>query len=201
MKNLLLSKLTDTDLYSVYLQQSQELVEECRKEFMVSPKILKIDAWNEAKNKPNKGIVGNLNASCMIIEVDKDIYEEAKKNMPYADILMGDIRNIQLPDEYVHGLIDLSTLDHIPFSDVETALKEYKRVVKEQGKILLVTWFAEDEEFRQYCEKKKWTTENQYYFEYELFTEMLKNYFDIKYTECLYKVDRRSLVLFEGQKV
>lgn len=143
----------------------QELVEEAK--LNSKGLSLKTDCWQEANDfNPIK-----VDYYC---ELYQELVDKAKAKG--YNVVQGDIRNLPFEDETFGLLVDTSTIDHIP--DYEKALKEYYRVVKRGGNLLLVTWvLLKDEDF---LSNEDSYGNPQYYFAYEKFKENLKKYFIIE---------------------
>lgn len=95
-------------------------------------KTLKTDTWNEVNTEyPIK--------ADKYIELDKARVRLAKE-MGY-DAVVGDIRDMPFEDEEFDNIIDLSTIDHVP--DFKPVLKEYYRVLKEDGLLVVVVWLGD----------------------------------------------------------
>lgn len=125
-----------------YLSKFNEVIE--RFNFKT---ILKTDCNNEANGNPKQGgLVKNLNnkeqLNIHILEYELPVIRKALNQFPDLKILQGDIRDLIYKDNCFDLVADFSTIDHIPEKDVYTALKEYLRVTKENGFIILVCWYA-----------------------------------------------------------
>jgi ubiquinone/menaquinone biosynthesis C-methylase UbiE len=131
-------------------------------------KILKTDCNNEAYSKPRHGgLVKNLSnfkdKEVFLVEYDQKTINDALKKFPDLNILLGDIRKLTFSDLEFDLVADFSTLDHVSEKDAENALREYYRVLKQNGHLILVCWFSYEEK----NVKKNfsdWNSKKQYYF-------------------------------------
>ena len=99
--------------------------------------VLKTDAFNEAEGlHPITEYLPPERAH--IIELDMATVRKARKNCPGVTIQEGDIRRLPLEPMTFDLVIDLSTIDHIP--DPHHAIREYARVLKPGGHLLLISW-------------------------------------------------------------
>lgn len=76
------------------------------------------------------------------IDISKEICNRAVKHGTRAKIRQGDIRCLPYLNEYFDLILDVSTIDHIPFSEAKVALSEYYRCLRTNG--VLVIMFAHD---------------------------------------------------------
>jgi len=112
------------------------LVREVLARFM-DPEILKADCFNEAFDL-HPATEYTDPARLHIVDIDRDALREARVNCPGADIRESDIRNLPYRPLSMDCVLDLSTIDHIP--DPHKALREYARVLKPRGMLLLISW-------------------------------------------------------------
>lgn len=171
------------EIHKYYLVLSQQTVGKFE-----NPKVLKTDCWNETENGlPEGGIIPQIKGKKVLIEYQQSNIESAKRNYPQLNIVKGDIRKLPFADLEFDVILDLSTLDHIPEEDIEKALKEYNRVLKDGGYLLLITWFGKDIEY------KEWTPDNQYNFNRERFNSIFKKYFILEKEEELWGDEKKLL--------
>jgi len=133
--------------------------------------VLKTDCWNEA--------VGHGPFDCahetVYLEINPGRLAEARQRFPQHDFVYGDIRQIPFVPQYFDAVIDLSTNDHVP--DPDRAMAEYHRVLKPDGLLLLVTWFADIAvESMELAEP----SDRQYWFQPDDFLAGLKKYFIVE---------------------
>lgn len=76
------------------------------------------------------------------MDISKEICERAVHLGVRANIRQGDIRCLPYLDRFFNIILDVSTIDHMPFSDAKIALGEYYRCLKPDG--VLVLMFAHD---------------------------------------------------------
>jgi len=127
-------------VYEYYLQKSQEAIN-----LFSSPKILKLDVYNELMAAPIEGgIAKNLKTlgKIFLIDYDQNSINQVKEKFPELDIIKGDIKNIPFPDRNFDVLLDLSTIDHINPLDLPKVIFEYSRVLKIGGMVLIIAWFS-----------------------------------------------------------
>jgi len=139
--------------------------------------ILKTDCYNEALSRPKYGgLVKNLNnyekRNIQLLEYDHSMITKAKKLFPDLQIQQGDIRKLPYEDKYFDLVADFSTIDHIPEQDISTTLKEYLRVTKDGGYILLICWFAYNKK-NVISNLDKWNPSNQYFLWEKDITDMV----------------------------
>jgi len=149
-------------------------------------KTLKLDAWQEANNFfPIK--------ADNYLEILPNLCEKAKEKGYNAK--KGDIRDMPYEDKEFDTLIDTSTIDHI--LDYEVALKEYNRVLKDKGNILLITWITE----RATHEGSKDSVGGrQFYFNKMEFTKKLNKYFIIEESKSILEKGGEKVYYFIGKK-
>lgn len=178
-------------VHNYYLTLSQKAVG--RMQNTPDLHVLKTDAWNELPGAlPVGGIAPQLNVDCKIVEVQKEVCEAAQKHHPELHITKGDIRDLPYQDKEFHIILDLSTLDHIPESDVPLAIESYARVLKNNGLFLLVTWFKDKVEEQT----AEWSPDNQYYFNYDKVLNIINKLFRLEEQETLYSEKERFLHYF-----
>lgn len=159
-------------------------------------RILKTDCYNEAYSEPlSGGVINNIGVNtdwCELIECDKKTIDNAPKNLK---ITHGDIRDLPFDDFKFDTILDLSTIDHIPFSDMERVISGYDRVLNINGNILVIVWCAETEYSLNAPENTK-----QYYVNQVWFRNIFSKYFDITHEERFHTSHNGYLVAFIGRK-
>ena len=121
-------------IHYVYLKEAREMVKR-----HINPCVLKTDCFNEVNARPIEGgIAGHINALTELVEIDKDLVEQARKMGFNARV--GDIRE-DFGRKY-DVILDLSTLDHISQEDLPRALDAYKNAMSETAEMLLFVWTA-----------------------------------------------------------
>lgn len=107
-----------------------------------------------ARGHSTKLVLDFLKASSVVaIDLDPDSIEKAKKNLSKyssdrVQFHVGDIANLQFPDESFDAVIDFAALHHVP--DWQSGILEIKRILKPGGLFLfeevtrqwLNWWFA-----------------------------------------------------------
>ncbi len=66
----------------------------------------------------------------------KEVVEYGKSHRPNIKFIEGEAENIPLPDEYFYKVVASASFHH--FSDQDKALEEMKRVLKPDGKIIIL---------------------------------------------------------------
>jgi ubiquinone/menaquinone biosynthesis C-methylase UbiE len=93
-----------------------------------------------------------IHAGCGSGEVDKDIQNFCKitgvdissyavklykKNIPKNKIIKASIFNLPIENHSVDGIYNLGVMEHYTYDEIDNILKEFKRVLKKKGKIVL----------------------------------------------------------------
>lgn len=190
-------KLSGESPWDYYLKRSIEIAGN-----WTNPIILKTDASNEATNLPKKGgIAGNLNGKITIIEYDKNIISNAIKTNPKLNFIQGDIRKMPFKNDSYDLIIDTSTLDHIHPRQLGKTLEEYKRVLKPLGVLLLFCWCTDNGKYAiQYNNEKKWTPEDQYYFQHPELLSHFNQRFDLKEEDIFWRYSDIYMTCLIGEK-
>jgi len=128
--------------------------------------ILKTDAFQESINK--YWILADV-----YMDNDDGVIEKATKNG--HTVVKTDIREMSFEDESFGMVVDTSTIDHI--EEYPLALDEYKRVLKKDGYLVLISWFNNLEEDTEGAPIAQW---RQLYFALPKFKEELEKRFKIE---------------------
>jgi len=106
--------------------------------------VLKTDCYNEAEGdfKSVDSVLSTLRVT--YVEIDAAMIAKARERFPDREIVQGDIRELEFGDGVFSTVVDLSTIDHIPYDDVPKAISEYARVLKQGGKLLMVAWCSNE---------------------------------------------------------
>jgi ubiquinone/menaquinone biosynthesis C-methylase UbiE len=72
----------------------------------------------------------------IVLEPKRNIVEYGKSHRPNIKFIEGEAENIPLPDEYFDKVVASASFHH--FSDQDKALEEMKRVLKPDGKIIIL---------------------------------------------------------------
>lgn len=141
------------------------------------PEILKTDVFNEIKNYPEEGGVTatDLPVTFVYVDNDQEYINQFKSMYPSERAYLMDIRDLQFsPGRFSH-IYDCSTIDHIPFDDVEDVICSYHRLLKPDGTLLLISWTAH--------EQRRWPSGSphpeQYYHPRRDLESILNEYFTI----------------------
>jgi len=150
--------------------------------------VLKTDLFNEAICQPDKGgILGNIEAKSKHgIEIVKSVVDSAIDEVPDAKLVQGDIRKLPYKDNIFDLILDFSTIDHVPEEDLDKVLGEYKRTLKNKGRIVLIVWVT-NWSTRQYGTPTP--NEYQFYFNKEKLEEKIKQYFTIESDLSVYETE------------
>lgn len=103
-------------------------------------KVLKIDLWNEGV-EISRDILGNLsNVETFGFDLSKNVCFNAKARLKKAGIVQATCQNIPYASDEFDLLLDLSTIDHIPFHKTRQVFEEYYRVLKPKGLLAVAFW-------------------------------------------------------------
>lgn len=103
-------------------------------------KILKIDLWNEGV-ETSRDILSNFkNIETFSFDLSKNICLLAKSRLNKAGIVQATCQNIPYASNHFDLLLDLSTIDHIPFHKTTQVFEEYHRVLKPKGMLAIAFW-------------------------------------------------------------
>lgn len=72
------------------------------------------------------------------IDFSEGMIKEARKRYPNIKVEKMDMCNLLFPNQTFDGILSNKSLIHIPTELVSQALKEFKRVLKNNGKLLLI---------------------------------------------------------------
>lgn len=101
-------------------------------------KKLKTDVFNEVKDRGNMYDI--LAPNCSFLDINSNYCETMKQLYPGTEVVLGDIRQLPFGDGCFDMILDLSTIDHI--LEYKKALLEYRRVLKKNGVLALVSWLS-----------------------------------------------------------
>lgn len=180
---LMLKDKRYSDLYKRYLKEALKFDGKDKK-------ILKADCSNEyygypffqqePSHHPNPylvpwGIAPLMEAEVSLIDINPEIVAKVKDfTEGMLNVIEGDIREMPYQDESFDVVMDLSTLDHIPFGDTKKALSEYRRVLKKDGDLLLISWTDGDTQHS-----------DAYYHSYDRIDKEIRELFKIVRTDVL----------------
>lgn len=187
--------------HTKYLNMAQDIVAWFKRDDI---SVLKLDCNNELESSPCAGgIANNLGVSNItLLEFNEDQITQFKSNktLSHIPIYQGDIRCMPFESEIYDLILDCSTLDHIPMSDVSAALSEYARVLKPGGLVLLMVWVHTDQHWID-SKHSRITEHNhmtQYYFNAKDIDIALREYFDVEYFEADFMQFVGNYLVFYG---
>lgn len=105
--------------------------------------LLKTDLWNEGIEHQRDILSyfqNNEKFNLYGIDISPVVISQAKLRLKNVQIKQGDIRNLPFESDFFDIVLDLSTLDHLSQNEVKNALKEYERVLKKNGILVLIFW-------------------------------------------------------------
>jgi SAM-dependent methyltransferase len=153
-----------------------------------NPIVLKTYLYNESEKQSNnnnilKAIYPYIYKG-YAVEIDQEIYDLAVKVMydyEKLTLIRGSVTDIAIGSDIIDLLLDFSTIDHV--EHYQTALREYKRVLRPDGEAVVIVWLTEQESFL--------LRGDQYCFNIDEFTKNIEVHF---------KVLRQSLLLKNPEK-
>ncbi len=170
-----------------YLKKAYETATKLGIKYVDSEKIalLKADLWNEGVGCRNllAQFEGNKNFSLFGIDLSLTVCSSAKSRSKNSHIAQADIRNLPFAKNSFDILLDISTLDHVPWLQAKKALKEYARVLKSNGVLVLVFWYNC---FAVKHVRHDKENEFQYYFSLKEAKSELKQNFDVLEEYCIH---------------
>lgn len=178
-----------------YLAESQRIVNR-----YTSPVVLKTDLFNEERARPREfGIAGNLPGAQEVyaIEYNEQTFVKAKEifaGRQQVFFLQGDIRFLSYGDKKFDVVLDLSTIDHVLPADMPRVIAGYARVLRDGGRLLLISWI--DKEFKDEP-IVEYSPATQYYHSRDRIMEELDNYFDVEMEMALAVESNHNKVLMQ----
>jgi len=154
------------------------------KEFVVGY-TLKTDVWQETRDKYEAPIEAD-----QYVEILPHLVEIAQERG--LNCTLGSITDLPYKDNVFDTVIDTSTIDHVP--NYEDVLLEYKRVLKENGRLLLITWVTTKETYK---EGQDLAGGEQYYFNEDDFLQALQRHFDVKEVKTLQDAQTRKVMCYK----
>lgn len=145
---------------------------------------LKTDVWQETRDHYEAPIDADE-----YLEILPDLVEKAKQKG--LNVTQGSILEMPYKDDTFDTLIDTSTIDHV--EDYEKALDEYRRVLKPEGRLLLITWTTKHATFSDGTDLAGGT---QYYFNHGQFYDALSKRFTVHEVRTLQDAVERKVVAF-----
>ena len=139
--------------------------------------ILKTDLWNESI-APERNIINQIKGYKISgMDLSSVVIEKCKNNPLLNEVKQGDIRNIPFEPSAFDFILDISTIDHIPEEDAEKVIKEYSRVLKKGGKVLIIFWkqsfIRNVKEFIRNLNKTR--EKHQFYYSYNNLRQIILN--------------------------
>mgnify|MGYP001439518147 CR=1 FL=1 len=182
------------DMNAIRSKEWQEIKEVCGR--YQNPNILKTDCSNEIGPLASRLIrINEIKGNVTCLEINEKVIENAQKDLFGITIIRGDVRDIPFPEQWFDVLIDLSTIDHIHPYEIQTVFKEYKRVLKPNGTVLMFVWLTGNITYKERQEgQNKNNSEAQYFFQENDFIETLNRYFKVMKTE---KIAEESDIYFQ----
>jgi SAM-dependent methyltransferase len=103
-------------------------------------RILKVDLWNEGV-ETSRDILGNLPVFDTIgFDFSKNVCRLAKNRLDHSGVVQAACRSLPFSSENFDLLLDLSTIDHVPFAKTKEIFAEYYRVIKPEGLLAVAFW-------------------------------------------------------------
>ena len=133
-------------IFDLYKKLTNKFIEGVVNESSI--KVLKTDLWDFVVEK-DRDILSYLyslrcNWEYCGIDISEEIINKAKsltKNKQF-NFLFSDIRRLEYNNNSFDLVFDFSTIDHVLESELEQVIKEYYRVLKPGGKVLIIFWQA-----------------------------------------------------------
>jgi len=155
--------------------------------------LLKVDLWNEGI-EVERDVLGLYERSSLFdlfgIDISNFVCSSAKRRLKNVHIIQTDIRKLPFRDGSFDIILDLSTLDHIPLSQVQDVLSEYSRVLKKKGVLVLIFWYVSL--LRRFIFKllkiknyEDRAINGQYFFPLDLIKGIMRSYFYIIEEYCI----------------
>ena len=152
------------EVYEFYVEKAIELSKRFK-----GCKVLKTDCHNESgifgHSKP---IIPRIwdNVSVTALEIDQTVINRAKDNIGVDKwvVVQGDIRKLPFKEMEFSLIMDFSTIDHVHYEQLRSALLEYQRVSEF---FFIVVWTSKH---NRTCT----SVSGQYYFEKAFFEEKLR---------------------------
>lgn len=102
--------------------------------------VLKVDLWNEGV-ETTRDVLGNFaNVDAVGFDFSKTICQMAKNRLHNSSVAQATCQNLPFASEKFDLVLDLSTIDHIPFVYAGEVFSEYYRVLKPEGLLAMAFW-------------------------------------------------------------
>ena len=103
-------------------------------------RILKVDLWNEGV-EISRDILNNFEGiETYGFDLSKNICNLAKARLDKTGVVQATCQNIPYISGNFDLVLDLSTIDHIPFHKTSQVFEEYYRVLKPKGLLAIAFW-------------------------------------------------------------
>ena len=162
---------TIEEVYEEYAAESLRLAEAAG-----YPRVFKADVYNESADKEGLvPVVDKLALKCeAVTAVDihrrrTDIAAERYAECDNVEVIHGDIRAIEMPDDHYGVILDLSTINHLPLADAEELLRKYRDWLTVDGYLWVVVWVS----FTPVMRPKNASSDTHYAFPIDVFTRAL----------------------------
>jgi ubiquinone/menaquinone biosynthesis C-methylase UbiE len=104
------------------------------------PKVLKADLWNEGI-ETSRDVLGQFEKYETVgFDVSKTVCQHAKRRLRKPGLLQATCQALPFSSNSFDLVLDLSTIDHMPFATSQKVLTEYYRVLKPQGLLAIAFW-------------------------------------------------------------
>ncbi|MBI4863417.1 MAG: class I SAM-dependent methyltransferase, partial [Candidatus Riflebacteria bacterium] len=102
--------------------------------------VLKTDLWNEGVEIDRDVLSGasGLDAAVIGMDISHGVCRGARRRLAGLPATQGDIRSLPFDSGRFDLVLDLSTSDHVDETDVGPVLREYARVLRGDGVLVLV---------------------------------------------------------------
>jgi len=100
--------------------------------------VLKLDLWNEGGSKGCFDI-GLFKAFDVIgMDIAEVACAKAKAENPWMNLLNLTVEFLPYRDRSMDVILDISTSDHVPFGAFRRLIRDYARILKGQGELLMI---------------------------------------------------------------
>jgi SAM-dependent methyltransferase len=103
-------------------------------------RVLKVDLWNEGV-ETSRDILGNFaGVEAVGFDLSKTICRMAKNRLHNSSVAQATCQSLPFASGKFDLVLDLSTIDHIPFDYAGEIFSEYYRVLKPEGLLAMAFW-------------------------------------------------------------
>jgi 2-polyprenyl-3-methyl-5-hydroxy-6-metoxy-1,4-benzoquinol methylase len=111
--------------------------------------------------KPTSEFLAKQGLTVLGVDISSKMVELARQNVPDAEFHKKNILTLDFPDESFDGIICVYTLWHIPRSNHPAIIKNFHRMLREDGILVLNTGTYESEGMSDFFgEPMLWSTNN-----------------------------------------